>query len=119
MSDPLRIQLSRKKGWRKPADTVVVARPGKWGNPFPVGAPSPTGGIVPNRAVSVALFRAMMADPAWREALRYPADLSELRDKNLACWCPLDGPCHADVLLDLVRLAAPLPAAEGDTNSPA
>jgi uncharacterized protein DUF4326 len=23
----------------------------------------------------------------------------ELRGKNLACWCPLDGPCHADVLL--------------------
>jgi hypothetical protein len=23
----------------------------------------------------------------------------ELKGKNLACWCPLDGPCHADVLL--------------------
>ena len=25
----------------------------------------------------------------------------ELRGKNLACWCPLDEPCHADVLLEL------------------
>ncbi|MGO7983466.1 DUF4326 domain-containing protein, partial [Rhizobium johnstonii] len=31
---PHRVQLSRKKGWRKPANTVVVARPSKWGNPF-------------------------------------------------------------------------------------
>ena len=29
---PERIQLSRKKGWRKPENTVVVARPSKWGN---------------------------------------------------------------------------------------
>lgn len=29
--------------------------------------------------------------------------LSELRGKNLACWCPLDQPCHADVLLELAN----------------
>lgn len=28
------------------------------------------------------------------------ANLSELRGKNLACWCRLDQPCHADVLLE-------------------
>lgn len=27
----------------------------------------------------------------------------ELRGKNLACWCPLDRPCHADVLLELAN----------------
>jgi hypothetical protein len=26
-----------------------------------------------------------------------------LRGKNLACWCPLDQPCHADVLLNLAN----------------
>jgi hypothetical protein len=26
-----------------------------------------------------------------------------LRGKNLACWCPLDKPCHADVLLELAN----------------
>ena len=25
-------------------------------------------------------------------------DLAELRGKDLACWCPLDQPCHAEVL---------------------
>jgi hypothetical protein len=27
----------------------------------------------------------------------------KLRGKNLACWCPLDQPCHADVLLELAN----------------
>jgi hypothetical protein len=27
----------------------------------------------------------------------------ELRGKDLACWCPLDAPCHADVLLELAN----------------
>lgn len=29
--------------------------------------------------------------------------MAALRGKNLCCWCPLDGPCHADVLLDLAN----------------
>jgi len=29
--------------------------------------------------------------------------LPSLRGKNLACWCPLDQPCHADVLLELAN----------------
>jgi Domain of unknown function (DUF4326) len=27
----------------------------------------------------------------------------ELRGKNLACWCPLNQPCHADVLLEIAN----------------
>ena len=27
----------------------------------------------------------------------------ELAGRNLACWCPLDQPCHADVLLELAN----------------
>jgi hypothetical protein len=27
----------------------------------------------------------------------------ELAGKNLACFCPLDQPCHADVLLELAN----------------
>ena len=37
MSQPKRIQLSRAKGWRMPANTVKVDRSTKWGNPFVVG----------------------------------------------------------------------------------
>lgn len=28
---------------------------------------------------------------------------TELAGKDLACWCPLDQPCHADVLLELAN----------------
>jgi hypothetical protein len=87
---PERIQLRRSKGWRKPMGAVVVARPSRWGNPFPVD-----GGEVPDRATSVARYRAWAAtDPPEL------ADLAALRGRDLACWCPLDGPCHADVLLE-------------------
>ena len=28
-------------------------------------------------------------------------DLSDLKGKNLACWCPLNKPCHTDILIEL------------------
>jgi hypothetical protein len=31
----------------------------------------------------------------------------ELRGKDLACWCPLDQPCHADVLLEWANAEMP------------
>ena len=30
-------------------------------------------------------------------------DLAALRGRDLACWCALDQPCHADVLLELAN----------------
>lgn len=103
MSKPVRVQLSRKKGWRLPENTVIVARPGKWGNPFPVGAVGPFGRKAEDREGAVGFFRQMMEDPELRAEAGYPTDLSPLRGKNLACWCSLDGPCHADVLLKMAN----------------
>jgi hypothetical protein len=31
---------------------------------------------------------------------------AELAGRDLACWCPLDQPCHADFLLDLANTEA-------------
>jgi hypothetical protein len=31
--------------------------------------------------------------------------LPELRGRDLCCWCPLDQPCHADVLLEIANHA--------------
>ncbi len=28
---------------------------------------------------------------------------NELAGSDLACWCPLDQPCHADVLLEIAN----------------
>jgi len=85
-SSPVRVQLKRRKGWRLPANTVSVARPGKWGNPF----------TVENSAG---------ADPVQRfaEEVAPSLNVKRLRGKNLACWCRLDEPCHADVLLKLAN----------------
>ncbi len=31
-----RVQLRRARGWRKPEHTIIVSRPSRWGNPYPV-----------------------------------------------------------------------------------
>lgn len=33
-------------------------------------------------------------------------ELNTLYTKNLACWCPLNQPCHADVLLEIANAEA-------------
>jgi hypothetical protein len=85
-----RIQLSRRRGWRKPVGTVMVSRPTRWGNPFPIG-PDCT------QAESVRRYAEALA----AGTLGFDTDdvRRELAGHDLACWCPLDEPCHADVLL--------------------
>ncbi|WP_181158352.1 DUF4326 domain-containing protein [Microbacterium sp. MYb64] len=99
---PERVQLSRRKGWRKSENTVVVSRPTRWGNPWLILIPG-------GRALAVSRFREMFTtDAEAREAFKYPTAeqiRAELGGKNLACWCPLDQPCHADVLLELANRA--------------
>lgn len=93
---PKRIQLSRKKGWRMPENTVSVARPHMYGNPFKIGDFG-----IPDAEAAVRVFRQWMKD----RMVVGPdiPDPTELRGKNLACWCALDQPCHADVLLELAN----------------
>ncbi|MBK9497155.1 MAG: DUF4326 domain-containing protein [Xanthomonadales bacterium] len=93
---PKRVQLRRSKGWRKPEGVVVVSRPGRWGNPFRVG--------------DFGIRSAADAVQRYREWLdgrvvgpKPPTDFSVLAGHDLACWCSLDQPCHADVLLKLAN----------------
>jgi hypothetical protein len=75
-----------------PENTVSVCRPGRWGNPF--RADWPEGGK--DRAWAVSAFRGYYhPDAEYRAAV-----ILALRGKNLACYCPLDQPCHADILLE-------------------
>lgn len=101
---PVRVRLSRKKGWRMPANTVKVDRSTRWGNPFPV--PKVRKELRRKaQAATVEIFRCVLnfneAFPFNRYgSLPTNADIREhLRGKNLACWCALGSPCHADVLL--------------------
>lgn len=111
---PERIQLSRAKGWRMPPNTVRVARPGPFGNPFKVADLRELGcggSDAVLARICVETFRAWLggADQDWMgpesEACRTAmlARMPELHGKNLACWCPLGSPCHADVLLELAN----------------
>jgi hypothetical protein len=101
MAGPRRIQLRRTKGWRKPPGAVVVSRPSRWGNPFRPGAPHPETGKPLTREEMVRLYRAHVS-PGGPGALSRE-ELDELRGHDLACWCRLDEPCHADVLLELAN----------------
>lgn len=103
---PQRIQLSRAKGWRMPANTVKVDRTTKWGNPF---VPGKSGGAytggqpVADKRHAFCLYRSIAPDNTELAA----AARAELRGKNLACWCAHDDPyedaCHGAVLLKLAN----------------
>lgn len=104
---PDRIRLSRAKGWRLPPNTVNVARPSKWGNPFVVGRDGTRAECVNRYRYLLAGYislacEASVADQR-RARHRVAAEIESLRGKNLACWCPLDKPCHADVLLEIAN----------------
>lgn len=89
-----------------PEGAVYVGRPTKWGNPFKVGA------LDPYHEHLVESAKRMDAQAAVNHyEVRYLGRnlpdrdeiIAELRDKDLACWCRLDDPCHADVLLAIAN----------------
>jgi hypothetical protein len=89
---PRRYQRSRRKGAHLPIEVVVVTRPTKWGNPHPLSL---------GRAEAVRRYRDDLL--AGRLAVTVDDVERELRDRDLACYCPLDEPCHADVLLEVAN----------------
>lgn len=96
---PQRIQRKRTKDWKMPVNTVYVGRPGKWGNPWKVDCET-----TPENAVNS--FRDCAEhrhSGPWQTYPPLEEIQAELRGKNLVCWCPLDQPCHADVLLDIAN----------------
>lgn len=105
---PQRIQLKRTKGWRMPDGVVVVARPSMWGNPWRVGqSRDPFPPLTPAQAVRryEQWLTTTVSQPVHGVARALILNnLPQLRGKDLGCWCPVDAPCHADVLL---RLANP------------
>jgi len=127
MTMPIRVQLSRRKGWKMPPNTVKVARPSRWGNLSACTRPHwcrrapcsccPQGdyccvdvfeeyvasGIEGRPSRRGTLNVALDAEAGYPYRSRLVGSLAELRGKNLACFCPLDQPCHADVLLRIAN----------------
>ena len=77
-----------------PERTVYVGRPTRWGNPFRLGEDAAT------RAEIVAMFAEMFEALSEHEQSEL---LQPLRGKDLACWCPIGEPCHADYLLKRIN----------------
>lgn len=116
---PKRIQRKRTKGWKMPEGVVYVGRPSKWGNPYDWSKyPSRRAGYSIDGGYYVKYF-SEKSRRSWavvdfenqycrgdgpslgylsREEIR-----RDLAGKDLACWCALDQPCHADVLLRIAN----------------
>lgn len=95
MPEPTRVvQLSRRKGSKREPGVVVVDRSSPWGNPFHAQQGR-------TRADAVAMYEDWIFsrspfggfDPVWVRD-----HVHELAGHTLGCWCPQDGPCHAQVL---------------------
>lgn len=85
-----RVQRKRCAGWKMPLNTVYVGRPTKYGNPWKM-----EGGRT--RIEVIAYYELHLKNKLQQD----PHFLDELKGKDLACWCPLDKPCHAvNVCLD-------------------
>lgn len=104
---PKRIQRRRAKGWRLPEGAVIVDRTTKWGNPFVIGEDG-------TAAECVKLYLHLLGGlvclsskaPVERQqaARRHVCEhISELRGKDLACWCAPGKPCHGDILLKIAN----------------
>jgi len=127
---PKRIQRIREKGFNLQETSlttnglscVYVGRPGKYGNPYwhvekyhgrglsldlyeqtaqGVWLPSALDGL-PDGYISMTY----QSHLEWLKRFqRHPLEIirSELRGFNLACWCSIGQPCHADILLKLAN----------------
>jgi len=93
-----------------PDNTVKIDRTTRYGNPFEVSENKDAGWSIkgPDFVRSGLSSRAEASTIAveayrkWAEEGNAP-NLGAIRGKNLACWCPLDGACHGDVLLKLAN----------------
>lgn len=103
-------------------DIVYVGQDSKWECPITfsdVGAQYPSldiaqvGNLI-NQDFRVLARNGRLSFPNWRflggrrgpVAWTYPSVdeiRAELAGKDLSCWCPIDEPCHADVLLEIAN----------------
>jgi hypothetical protein len=102
---PIRVQRKRTKGWRMPDNAVYVGRPTKWGNPFrvsdyavPIHCVEDFRRYVDGKIKLQGHYSGDLASGLFKAEIRH-----KLRGKDLACFCPLGQPCHADVLLEIAN----------------
>ena len=74
--------------WKSNPNAVYVGRPSPWGNPFKVK--------------DYGLKECLKLYRKWlKEKLKENPDFLEpLRGKDLVCFCSLNQPCHADIIIE-------------------
>ena len=87
-----RVQRKRCARWQMPPNTIYVGRPTKFGNPWKMESEEARDEVI--RYYELYLKKTLEENPRF---------LDELKGKDLACWCPLDKPCHVDVILKLLE----------------
>lgn len=120
---PKRIQRKRTKGWKMPPNTIIITRPGKWGNPLKLVGDCIYIDAGYRRTYSPWVFynvgdiddliylygKLWDGTEFYNKDLQHWADefkkldLSELKGKNLTCFCKAGEQCHGDVLLELAN----------------
>ncbi len=97
---------------RVPEGAVKVTRPGRWGNPHPVGKACRDcgGGTVHDLDEALELFLRDVDRAAVRR---------DLRGRDLACWCPIGQPCHAELLLQIANGGDPGDPEDPEDSDPA
>lgn len=111
-----------------PEAAVYVGRPSRWGNPFRIyhghSSIGPAWSVaretwqhIPadecvnayvtsshlDEGAAVELYRSLLQVRARDEEVVLRDWLAPLVGRDLVCWCPLDQPCHADVLLKITN----------------
>lgn len=92
------VRVTKRYGFSAPEGVIYVGRPTKYGNPWKVK----DHGL----AEALRLYRNMLDDKNQRKVIGYPSDdviRRELRGRDLQCWCDLDKPCHADILMEIAN----------------
>lgn len=99
---PVRRRGTARDAASLPTACVYVGPYSRYENPFRPGDPAPSLiGRPMDEEEATALFAAMLRGPVGRSyAARFARELHGL---DLACTCPLDAPCHADILLRLAN----------------
>ena len=113
---PKRIQRKRTRGWKMPEGAIYVGRPSRLGNHFEVKQLIDHWIVIhDNKAIYESESKrnaAQFAVDRFREWVNSLGgqDLADylvwLDGHDLACWCALDMPCHADVWLELANKEA-------------
>jgi|SRR5665647_3059053 len=113
VTTPKRVQMSRQHPWRaEHPDAVIVDRRTKWGNPYRLDNVRDS---TPAKVVAMYLDFIERCSQSTIEPIFehdglgvWDRDIKAnirrgLAGRDLACWCPLDQPCHADVLLEIAN----------------